>query len=62
MSKMKVMIGAKFRREAVLIDPNINAAEPTFNPENPGLVREEPNNVIATGETSRGILRKIYDR
>lgn len=59
-TKMKVMIGAKFRREAVLIDPNINAAEPTFDPANPGAVSEAPDNVIATGETSRGILRKIY--
>jgi hypothetical protein len=61
-SKIKVILGTSFKREAVLINPGISAAEPVFNEQNPSTISEAPNNVIATGETSRSILKKLYGR
>lgn len=61
--KIRVMVGTNFKREAVLINPNVSAAEPTINASNLSAAKENPNsNIIATGETSREILRKIYGR
>jgi hypothetical protein len=59
--KIRVTLGANFKREAVLINPAISAAEPTISKDNlEGLNETSPSNVIATGETTRQILRKIY--
>jgi hypothetical protein len=59
--KIRVTLGAKFKREAVLINPGISAAEPTITKDNlEGLQDAPPSNVIATGETTREILKKIY--
>jgi hypothetical protein len=60
-STIKVVLGSNIKREAVLINPSISAAEPTFNTDNP-QPQTEPSNVIASGETSRSILKKVYGR
>ena len=59
--KIRVTLGATFKREAVLINPAVNAAEPTITKENlEGLNDNADSNVIATGETTRQILKKVY--
>jgi hypothetical protein len=59
-TKIRVVLGDNIKREAVLINPGISAAEPTFTPED--AATDAPNNVIATGETSRQILKRVYGR
>jgi hypothetical protein len=59
---IRVVIGSNIKREAVLINPAISAAEPSFNTESPAAQIEAPNNVIATGENSRQILKRFYGR
>jgi hypothetical protein len=61
-STIKVILGNNIKREAVLIDPNVSASEPTFATDNPQVQAEAPNNVIAAGENSRSLLRKLYGR
>lgn len=61
-STIKVVLGSNIKREAVLINPGISAAEPSFNTDNPQAGTDTPSNVIATGETSRSILKKVYGR
>jgi hypothetical protein len=58
--KIRVVLGTNIKREAVLINPAISAAEPTFNADSKRL--EAQTNVIATGETSRKILKDVYGR
>jgi hypothetical protein len=60
---IKVVLGSNIKREAVLINPNVSAAEPTFNSENAGAVNDTtPSNIIATGTSGLGILKKLYGR
>jgi hypothetical protein len=58
--KIRVMLGTDIKREAVLINPSVSAAEPTITAEN--VNQETPTNVIATGENSRQILKNLYGR
>ena len=60
-NKIRVTIGANFKRESVLINPAINAGEPVINAENLAQAKENPEgNIIARGTSTRDVLRKIY--
>lgn len=53
--KIKVVLGRNIKREAVLIDPNISAADNA-------KTGAQAKNVIATGPSSRAAASKIYGR
>lgn len=59
--KIRVTLGANFKRESVLIDPNVSAAEPSINAENVGQAKQNPEaNIIARGTSVRDVLKKVY--
>jgi hypothetical protein len=61
--KIRVALGADIKREAVLIDPSVSAAEPTFTAESAENANDFPNsNIIASGKNSRQLLKEIYGR
>lgn len=52
---IKVVLGKNVKRTAVLINPNISAAD---NP----TTGEEAKNIIATGSSSKEAASKIYGK
>jgi hypothetical protein len=61
-SPIQVALGTDIKRESVLINPSVTAAEPLFNPSSDSAPVEAPNNIIATGKNSRQLLKEIYGR
>jgi hypothetical protein len=59
---IKVVLGSNIKRESVLIDPNVSASEPTFGADSPQVQAEAPTNILAIGENSRSLLKKVYGR
>lgn len=53
--KIQVVMGKDIKREAVLIDPSIPAGD---NPQ----TGAQAKNVIAKGESSREVARKLYGK
>jgi len=56
-------MGANIKRESVLINPAISAAEGSFSQGNlEGLSDNPEKNIIARGKSSRDVLRQAYGR
>lgn len=63
MSITKVVVATNIKREAVLIDPSITAAEPAFDAGNIATADQNPfKNVLAEGASGRAILKRLYGR
>lgn len=63
MSSIKVVLGANIKRESVLIDPKVSAAEPTITGGNVSAANENPEkNVIARAGSPRAALKQAYGR
>jgi hypothetical protein len=60
-SDIKVTLGKNIKREAVLINPAISAADPVIASAADANA-SEPSNVIATGATTQEIMSTIHGR
>lgn len=57
--KIQVKMGTNIKREAVLIDPSVNLADPSVETA-ADASRTDRSNIIATGTTTSEIMQKLH--
>jgi hypothetical protein len=59
---IKVAVGEHIKRESVLIDPNMSAAEPAFADSASAADDNPAKNIIARGANPNDALKNAYGR